>query len=249
MILYALLPPFPAYVLNDFVVRGIAAAGAFLMLGRLEVPRVPQHLLSVLFAISLANTTYGLSIAGLSLAIWLLDRRERWRLAGLLLIGWNSSLYLSGLFFLPASGFFHALVLREPLDRNFWRGLAAYFAGLVLGNVGLMWLFLTSHEVSQRTEWGAFPPRWLFTGKSVAEPLFPLFLLAMALGWSSRRVRWLAIFGAFTIAWYAVNQLPWMQLHRPWDIQIDRFYFLWPVALILICGLPLEAPHPGQGSL
>lgn len=97
MALYALLPPLQAYVLNDFIVRAVAALGAYLLLRELGVRGALLHLAAALFAVSLTNTTYGLSIAGLPAALWLLSSNRPWRLPLLALIAWNSSLYLSGI--------------------------------------------------------------------------------------------------------------------------------------------------------
>jgi hypothetical protein len=241
MLLYALLPPFPAYVLNDFIVRAVAAVGSYLLLRELHVPSIFRHLASGLFALSLSNTTYGLSIAGLPLATLLMCRSGRAALIGLLLIGWNSSLYLSGGFYLLVAPLLHKYIMERDLDRAFWRSLAAYAAGLLLGNAGLIVLELSPHPVWHRSEWGVFPPSVPFPYRPIARPLVPLWIAAILAGRVSPRVRMLAGFGAFVITWYILNQIPWLQLHRPAGVQIDRFYVLWPFALMLLLGLASRA--------
>ncbi|MGN6057962.1 MAG: DUF6044 family protein [Sphingomicrobium sp.] len=249
MVFYALLPPFPAYVLNDFVVRSVGAAGALLLLKDLEVRDVTRNVAATLFAFGLTNTTFGLSIAGLPLAAYLMTQRGRAAPLGLLLIGWNSSLYLSGLFFLAASPLLHRFVLQRQLEAEYWRSWLAYAAGLLFGNVGLIWLTIMPHPLWQRAEWGIFPPVWPFPYRYLALPLLPLFAGAAIIGWRSRQVRYVACFAAFAIAWYGINQLPWAQLHRPAGIQVDRFYMLWPLALLLIIGLADRAAAGAPANL
>jgi Protein of unknown function (DUF6044) len=237
MALYALLPPLQAYVLNDFVVRAVAALGSWLLLGELRVAPSFRHLLAALFAVSLTNTTYGLSIAGLPACLWLLSRPSPWRLALIAFIGWNSSVYLSGIFFLAAAPFLHRFILEGPIDRRFAAGWLAYAAGLLAGNAGLIWLALAPHPIWHRVEWAPAPPAYPFSWKSVARPLLPLFALAALLGFRDRRAKAAIAFGLFIIAWYALDHVAFVQLHVPGRLQIDRFYFLWPLLLLLLVGL------------
>ena len=237
MALYALLPPLQAYVLNDLIVRAVAAIGAWLLLHDFQTPRPLRHLLAALFAFSLTNTTYGLSIAGLPAALWLLAQPSPLRLVLLLLISWNSSIYLSGIFFLAAAPLLHILILQRPFDRAFAIGLLAYAAGLVLGNFGLILLALKPHPVWHRVEWAAAWGTYPFPWRTVARPLLPFFALAAVLGFADRRARYATAFGFLILAWYALMQLPWFQLHRPYGIQVDRLYYLWPLTLLILAGL------------
>jgi hypothetical protein len=237
MALYALLPAYPAYVLTDVLVRGVAAIGAWLLLRDLGVERSFRHLLSALFAFSLTNSTYGLSIAGLPAALWLLARSGPWPIAGLIFIGWNSSIYLSGVFFLAAGPILHRFVLERPLDRRFAASWLGYAAGLLAGNAGLLWLAFAPHPLWHRAEWAPAPPSWPFFWKSVSRPLIPLFALAALLGWRDPRTRAAFAFGIFILAWYALAHIPFVQLHVPNRLQVDRFYFLWPLVLLGIVGV------------
>src|SRR5215218_2475896 len=173
MALYALLPPLQAYVANDLIVRTVAAAGSYVLLRELGAPRLYRHLLSALFAVSLTNTTFGLSFAAMPAALWLIASSSRWRIPLLVMIGWNSSLYLSGVFFVAAAPFVHNFVLRRPFDRRVVGGLLAYAAGLLLGNIGLISLVLSPHPLWHRSEWALFPPDPPFPWKYVARPLLP----------------------------------------------------------------------------
>jgi hypothetical protein len=237
MLLYALLPPLQAYVLNDLIVRAVAAIGSWLLLRELGVRRDFHNLLSALFALSLTNTTYGLSIAGMPAALWLLGRRDAWRIVLLALIGWNSSIYLSGIFFLAAVPFLHLLILERRLDWYFVVGWFAYAAGLLAGNAGLIWLALNPHPVWARAEWAPRPPNFPFPWKSVARPLLPLFAFAALLTFRDRRGRAAIALGFFILAWYAIGNLPFLQLRGPGNVQLDRFYFLWPLVLLVVVGI------------
>lgn len=64
MLLYAFLPPFSAFVVNDIIVRTVAATGTFLLLREIGVPRLHRHLLAALFAFGIENSTLGLTVAG-----------------------------------------------------------------------------------------------------------------------------------------------------------------------------------------
>jgi hypothetical protein len=241
-ILYALMPPFPAYLVNDFIVRAVAAAGTFLLMREIEVPRLFRHLLAAMFALGLQNSTYGLTIAGIPLTFWLLQQPfSARRGAALLLVGWNSAIYFSGIFLLATAPLFQAFIMGRQVDRSFWRGLGIYVAGLLLGSAGLLLLLFQPHPIWHRAEWGVFPPSRPFPWRSTGRPLLPLFLMAALLGWRSHRVRYVAGFGLFVIAWYQLSMLPWAQVYRPAGVQVDRFYFLWPAALVLIVALASRA--------
>jgi hypothetical protein len=153
------------------------------------------------------------------------------------LIGWNSSIYLTGAFFIAAAPYFEHFVLKRPVDRRFAAGLLAYAAGLLAGNAGLIWLAATPHPVWHRAEWTPAPGTYPFAWKLVGRPLLPLFAIAAVLGWRDPRARAAVAFGLFIIVWYAFNQLPYMQLHRPAGVQIDRVYFLWPLVLLMLVGI------------
>lgn len=245
MLFYALLPPFPAFVANDFIVRAVAATGTFLLLREIDVPPLHRHLLAAMFAVGLSNSVFGLTIAGIPLVLFLLTQpSSAKRSTGLLLVGWNTAIYLSGIFVLPILPLFHRFILRRPLNRPFWIGLASYGVGLVLGCVGLILLELLPHPVWHRAEWGVIgPPVWPFPSHLTGPVLFPLAILALVLGWRSKRVWELAAFGLFILAWYRVCRLPWSQLHRPLGVQPDRIFFLWPVVLLLMLAFALSATN------
>jgi hypothetical protein len=253
MILYAALPPLPAYIANDLIVRCIAAVGAYYLLRELNVPVAVRHVLAALFAVSIVNTTFGLTIAGLPAVSYLLAWRSGWkRLALILFIGWNTSLYLSGMFFLAAAPYFHRFVFQQPLDRKFVFGWIVYGLGLGLGNAALAWLALTSDMRWHREEWGIFDEfQFPFAWRAlVALPLLPLFAIAAVIGLRDSRVRWAVAFGIFIIVWYQLTHLTFVQeqqraLEGPLaHIQLDRFYFLWPYTLIVVVGL--AASHAGE---
>lgn len=244
MLLYALLPPFCAFVANDFIVRTVAATGTFLLLREINIPPLHRHLLAAMFAFGIENSLLGLTIAGVPLVLFLLTRPQSVkRNAGLLLVGWNSAIYLSGIFVLVALPFFHRFIMRRSTGLSFWIGVASYGFGLLLGCAGLILLVLLPHPVWHRVEWGVFPPRWPFPWNLTGRPLLPLFIFAALLGWRSKRVWVLAGFGLFILAWYWLFKLPWLQLHRPYGIQVGRFFFLWPVVLVLILALAVCATN------
>ena len=243
MLLYALLPPFPAFVANDFIVRVVAAAGTFLLLR--EVPRLHRHLLAAMFAVGLSNSVFGLTIAGIPLVLFLLTQPNSVkRNAGLLFVGWNTAIYLSGIFAFPALPLFQRFIMRRSLDRPFWIGALFYGFGLVLGCAGLIQLEILPHPVWHRAEWGVIgPPVWPFPSHLTGPVLFPLVILAWVLGWRSRRVWGLAAFGVFILAWYWVCRLPWSQLHRPLGVQPGRIFFLWPIVPLLMLALASHATN------
>lgn len=245
MLLYALLPPFPAFVANDFIVRAVAATGTFLLLREIDVPPLYRHLLAAMFALGLSNSVFGLTIAGIPLVLFLLMQPSSVkRNAGLLLVGWNTAIYLSGIFALPVLPLFHRFFMRRSLDRPFWIGLASYGLGLLFGCAGLILLELLPHPVWHRAEWGVIgPPVWPFPSHLTGPVLLPLVILALVLGWRSKRVWELAAFGVLILAWYWVCRLPWFQLHRPLGVQPGRIFFLWPVVPLLMLALAFHATN------
>lgn len=153
---------------------------------------------------------------------------------GLLLVGWNSAIYLSGIFVVASLPLFQRFIMRRSVDLPFWIGLASYSLGLLLGCAGLIVLTLSPHPVWDRAEWGVFPPMWPFPWNLTGRPLLPILILAVLVGWRSKRVWLLAGFALFILAWFQLFRLPWFQLHRPYGIRLGRFFFLWPVVLMLI---------------
>jgi hypothetical protein len=243
MLLYALLPPFLAFVANDFVVRAVAARGSFLLLREIDVPPLHRHLLAAMFAFGIENSVLGLSIAGIPLVLFLLTRPQNIkRNAVLALVGWNMAIYLSGIFVVAVLPFFQKFIIRRSMDGPFWFGVACYTVGLLLGCAGLILLVLLPHPVWHRAEWGVIGPAvWPFPWHLTGRPLLPLFILAALVGWRSKRVWALGGFGLFILLWYQVFRLPWFQLHRAGEIQMDRLFFLWPVVLMLIVAFAVRA--------
>jgi hypothetical protein len=134
--------------------------------------------------------------------------------------------------------------MRRSLDRPFWIGVASYGLGLMFGCAGLILLELLPHPVWHRAEWGVIgPPVWPFPSHLTGPVLLPLVILALVLGWRSKRVWELAVFALFILAWYRFCQLPWSQLHRPFGIQPSRIFFLWPVVPVLMLALALKATN------
>ena len=236
MLLYALLPPFPAFVANDFIVRAVAAAGTFLLLREIDVPPLHRQLLAAMFAVGINNSTQGLTIAGIPLVLFLLSQpNSAKRNVGLLLVGWNTAIYLSGIFVVAAAPLFQMFIMRRPMDRSFWIGLVCFGLGLLFGCAGLLMLELRPHPVWHRAEWGVIGPAvWPFPAHLTGRPLLWLIVFAAVVGWRSKRVWALAAFGVFILAWYRLFRLPWFQLHQPFGIQVDRIFFLWPVVPLLM---------------
>lgn len=234
--LYTLLPPFPAFVANDFIVRAVAAVGTFLLLREVDVRPLHRQLLAAMFAVGISNSVLGLTIAGIPLVLYLLTQPNSVRRnASLLLVGWNSAIYLSGIFVVAALPLFQMFIMRRPMNRPFWIGVVSYGAGLLLGCAGLILLEVLPHPVWHRAEWRVIgPPVWPFPAHLTGPPLLWLFVLAAVVGWRSKRVWELAAFGLFVLAWYRLFRLPWFQLHQPFGIQLDRIFFLWPVVLLLM---------------
>jgi hypothetical protein len=57
------------------------------------------------------------------------------------------------------------------------------------------------------------------------------------LAFRDRRGRAAIALALFIIAWYAIEHLPFIQSHVPGKLQIDRFYFLWPLVLVTLVGI------------
>jgi hypothetical protein len=251
--LYALFPPFAAFWITDLVVRAVAAVGAFLLLRRIGSPTLLAHLAAALFALNMVNSTYLLSVVGLPAATYLLlCRRNALNIGLLLLIGWNSSAYLSGPFYCAIAPALHRFVFSRPLDRDFLFGLGAYGAGLALGNFGFVWLLLTSNERWHREEFGvdsivSFPTPFIHLGTF----LYFLLLAAGTIAIRDGRGRRLLLLAAFVLLWYAAWQLPglvqWQRRLPPLfaSFQLDRIFFLWTFLILILTGLAAGAASSG----
>lgn len=264
-LLYAIDNPWLAYALTDVIVRLVAFAGALLLAYRFGVSGLAAGIGASCFAISITYSVLALSIAGLPLALWLLDKSNppnrtltALRLAGLVFIGWNSALALSGMFFVIAAAPILHFGLRTELRRAVWYGLGAYTFGLVLGNANLIYAQLFSGVTWHRIEFAMSmaemsEPNWqvlknsawdLFSANPwyhVSVPLRWLFIPVFIVAILTPRVR--ARVAPFLIAlcliaiFWAVCRTPYVRCLRESTglnaFHFERFYFL--SSLLVIC--------------
>jgi hypothetical protein len=219
--------------------------------------------LAVLFSLSINYSVFVFSVAGLPLCLYLLIKDDRVVIRSLLMlfIGWNSSIYLSGGFFAVSAPVFLLFVLRKTIDRFVVLKLASYFAGLLLGNAGLIWLSLSTGTVWHRAEWKMhdllnFEINPFWAGNPwfhVGPPMFFLFgvsILIFILTRSERLGRCLLL-ALLIPVFYLIVQSERTQL---WidgiggflrSLQFDRFYFLWPLIVIVSTVFAAQA-KPGR---
>ncbi|HVH78800.1 MAG TPA: DUF6044 family protein, partial [Stellaceae bacterium] len=158
-LLYAVPDPWLAYALEDIIVRVVAFVGTLLLARRFGVNGIGAILGAFCFTASIIYSVHALTVAGLPLVLYLLDadRAPGWRgcavrLIGLFVIGWNSSLALSGGFFLAIALPVLRFGFNTKFDRFLWIGLAAYAGGLAAGNWNIIYAQYFSGIVWQRAE-------------------------------------------------------------------------------------------------
>lgn len=256
-----LLPnAFLAYALNDVLVRAVAFLGMFLLSLRIGASRLAATLAGFVFAFSLALPALGFTVAGIPAVVFLVDLGARQRLRWfhylvLLLLGWDSSLVLSGAFVLVLL----PLILGMLFDVRGWRGWRVpyffYAAGLLLGAAGIIYGLLAGPEFD-RQDWvlsgvGAlesfrmflrnqFSPRsWDFYHVSTPLALLYISLLVSVAVTRSKRVLPVVGLVVFINAFFAfVQSAPVADLRNHVGglvktFQFDRFYFLDSFAIVV----------------
>lgn len=265
-LLYAIIAdPWTAYALEDLLVRIVAYCGALVLARRFGVGGIAAFLGACCFAASIVYSVDALSVAGLPLAVWLLDRESssRWvgvaRIAGLVLIGLNSSLVLSGIFFLVTAPPLLRFGFGTPLRMHFWAGLFSYGIGLALGNANIIYAQLFSDIIWHRVEFGNFTNMTISNLQAIKIAAWsvltqnPWYHVGPPLRWlvgsalislvlQPSKKRQVAVFFVFlalmSVIWIA-NQTPLAGTTRldSWsflrEFLFDRFYFL--ASLLSIC--------------
>ncbi len=165
MVLYALLPPLAALLLNDLAVRLVAFVGMYLLLAHHVVKdtfrsRLIAFSVAVCFALVPFYTAYGLSVAGQPMLIHVFLRLQsglaRWHdYASIMIFALWSYLVLSGWILLL--GLLAMLAVRIATTRKipvlFLAGLALLFVTFAVVEHPLIVAFLTdASEVSHRVE-------------------------------------------------------------------------------------------------
>jgi len=169
-LLFALLPPFAAYLVNDILVHGIAFIGMLLLLRRLLRKELRDWLdetlvagVALCWAMLPYYSTYGLSIAGQPLLFFaflnVLRRESRyWDYAIIFLFPLYSSLALSGVFIIGALGlvFVAEWVRRRRANWRFLVSVALLALGYLVVNHRLVYDSLAgAGYVSHRAEFVA----------------------------------------------------------------------------------------------
>lgn len=163
---YLVLPPFWAFVANDFSVRLIALVGMYLLLTRVVLPKESSKsrwiaaAVSVLFAYISFYTIYGLSAAGLPMLIYAfanLQKREKIGLSYLLILLFTvySHLELIGVFAGLVLGIYYLIIsaVRKDWHWPFFAGLCVLGVGYLFSCWDLVMSFLFPADfVSHRIE-------------------------------------------------------------------------------------------------
>lgn len=261
-LLYALATPYIAALAVDGVARVVGFVGFYLLARYYALARWYAVACGALFALSIANTSFGLSVAGLPLALVLALVKRKGRGAAVLahfivfMIGANTSLILSG--FAVVLAWYPLLWLlrreEEPFDHRLF---ATYVAGLLIGNAGLVWVMLSaidlhrSEMIVRGTTFG-FKTVFINTMGGFGHVAYPMHaLLAFALvtiGKPNMRRHLLLLFCYFAVvcfpyvykAWLAQLQHDWLPMLR--SIQFDRVYWLSSFLLMMTVVIGLATP-------
>lgn len=148
-----------AYLLNDIFVRLIAYFGVLLLANYFRAGVIVSVLTALMFSFSVSYTSFGLSVAGLPVVLWVLLTADNHKtkldiaLKSLLvfMVGMDVWLSLSGLFFLILI-FPILLVLKARLGLFVFLYLFVFTAGMVLGNLNIIFMEKFSGVVWHRTE-------------------------------------------------------------------------------------------------
>lgn len=260
-LLYAIFPPPAAYFCTDILVRGIAFIGIFLIGREVEAKLLTSVLIALCFAFSINYTIHLLSIAGIPLLTWLIlsspkasNRKIIGYAAIAIFIGSNTALALSGIFFgilaLPIVRFGFGKKIQKPMLYM----MIAYGAGLLIGNIGLIYAQFLSGIIWHRVEFEKILPSdnlaalklaitslfrdgaWYHV--SASQPIFWAGLSLVVTCAKSEKVKVLNFFAAVTAfigIWVifktpagtaAAEQIPLVN-----QLQIDRFYFLFSILI------------------
>jgi hypothetical protein len=176
ILFYAVLSPLKAYLATDITVRIVAYFGCYKMCCALGADRLVSIVLATLFAFSITYSVYGFTVAGLPYCVYCLvtEGNLSLRMTLVALIGWSSSLYLSGCFFLAAAPVLLIFVLRRHVTLQAILIMVAYSVGLILGSIGLIWAQFFSGIVWHRSEWRGLPEVY-FQG-SGRDPWYYVFI-------------------------------------------------------------------------
>ena len=141
-----------AYTVTDVVVRVIALAGMYLLVNRMTRDRTVALVAALIYAFSITYTVLGFTVAGLPLALYLVQRSTDSGLtlraaAGLILLGWNSSLILCGLFFLALLLPMRRMVFGGATTRETINAAGSYGCGLALGSAGVLYGLLAGPPI------------------------------------------------------------------------------------------------------
>lgn len=278
--LYLLGDAWHAYLLNDVIVRSFALIGAVALAKELGAsPRVAVAG-AFCYALSITYTVFGLSVAGLPMTLWIAVRpppttRLSRGLAGgaLIAVGWNSSLFLTGIFFLliliPI-----VRCLGRPVDRWTLTCAGAYFLGLMLGNWNVLFAQWISGIVWHRTEYAVAADQGAsnltrfvdnlirifgrlgpgYPWYHVSSPLTILLIGGAISAVRSKNTRRAATYligcTVLVAAFYSAMHTPAVSLARQElpeairSFQFDRFYFV--SSTLILCVWIIAASAPGK---
>jgi hypothetical protein len=164
-ILFYLLEPFNAYLLNKIMTHLVAFAGMFLLLKDFVWKKNEE--IFFLFSISLIfslipfyGTQPGLAIAGIPFISWCFIHFYKYtykyyHFLILLFFTFYSSLIYSGVFIIIilSSIFIYLLLFKKKINRPFIFGIIILISGYIISELNLFFQYFSNDFVSHRIEW------------------------------------------------------------------------------------------------
>ncbi|WP_226781734.1 DUF6044 family protein [Oceaniglobus trochenteri] len=177
-LIYAALPPQPAYALTEAFFLSLAFFGMRRLIRDL-VPGQGDTLIPLVYAFGLSFTSFGLGLAAAPWVVWLAGRDKAfggWAAVAVFLIGLNSALALHSLF-LPVGTLVCLLVLGCGVRWGRFILLhGVLYAGAALGSVGVLYN-LAFGPPSHRSTWPAPEPEGM-VGQFIQSTLGDLFFMS-----------------------------------------------------------------------
>jgi len=258
-LIYAGLPPQPAYAVTEILFLTLAFFGMWRLIRDL-VPGVGDLLIPLVWAFGLSFTSFGMGLAAAPWVVWFAGRSARfgvWGAVAVFVIGWNSALALHSLF-QPVGTLVCLFILGCGVRwGRFFAVHGVLWAGAALGSAGVLWS-LASGVPSHRSAWPAPDATDMFTGfaenalgdllvmgsqyhATIVPALYAGFVIAAAL--VLRRRAWpliaLIVAGAGLSAFLPVYR--GLLIGPLGSVQFDRIALFAPLACLCLAALVLGA--------